>query len=230
MKFALVFLFPLLLSGSIKQPVEVTTTDRVAFAPGGTIRFSGSVGQLNVEGWDRPEVEISLTRYTERESVPAQREQVTKELNLIHVSTTGQGTKELVISTGMPSRSYFARLFDGRTKWNLDYRIRVPRDSKLVLEHDGGDLTVYDVAGDIEAHARHGSVMLLLPDGQYSIDANCALGDVYSDFEGSTKRHVRGQSYVHEAAAGARKIDVHVGSGSIKILQMVKNAARAVAS
>jgi hypothetical protein len=207
MKFHLVFLFPLLLVGSIKQPVEVTTTDRVAFAPGGTIRLSGSVGQLNIEGWDRPEVEISLTRYTESDG-PA-REQVTKELGLIHVSTRGRGTKELVISTEIPARNPFARFFDGRTKWNLDYRIRVPRDSKLVVQHDGGDLTVYDVAGDIDVHAPHGSVMLLLPDGQqYSIDAKCVLGDVYSDFDASTK------------PAGARQIDVRVRSGTIKILEM----------
>jgi len=208
MKFHLVFLFPLLLVGSIKQPVEMTTTDRVAFAPGGTIRLSGSVGQLNIEGWDRPEVEISLTRYTEIESLPARREEVTKELGLIHVSTTGQGSKELVISTGIPPRNPFARFFDGRTKWDLDYRIRVPRDSKLVIQHDGGDLTVYDVAGDIDVHAPHGSIMLMLPDGQYSIDAKCTLGDVYSDFDASTK------------PAGTRKIDVRVRSGTIKILEM----------
>ncbi len=222
MKFALVLMFPLLLTGSIKQQVEVTTSDRVAFAPGGTIRFSGSVGQLNVEGWDRPEVEISLTRYTESENVPARREQVTKELNLIKVTTTGQGTKELTISTGMPARNHFARLFDGRTKWNLDYRIRVPRDSKLVIEHDGGDLTVYDVAGDIEARDSHGSVMLLLRDAPYSINAKSVFGDVYSDFDGNMKRHVRGESFVHEAPAGAHKIDVRVGSGTIKIQQMGK--------
>jgi hypothetical protein len=223
MNVALVFMFPLLLASSIKQQVEVTTTDRVTFAPGGTIRFSGSVGQLNVEGWDRPEVEISLTRYTESDNVPAQREQITKELNLIKVTTTGQGTKELTISTAIPPRNHFARLFDGRTKWNLDYRIRVPRDSKLVVEHDGGDLTAYDVAGDIEAHASHGSVMLLLPNGQqYSIDAKCVLGDVYSDFEGNTKRHLRGQSYIHEGPADAHKIHIRVGSGTIKIQQMSK--------
>jgi hypothetical protein len=222
MKFPLAVLFPLLLSGSIQEKVDVTTTDRVAFAPGGTIRLSGSVGELNVEGWDRPEVEISLTRYTESESGAAHRDQVTKELNLIKVTTTGQGTKELAISTAIPPRNPLARLFDGRTKWNLDYRIRVPRDSKLIVQHDGGDLTVYDVAGDIEAHNSHGSVMLLLPDGQYSIDARCGMGDVYSDFDGGTKRHIRGQNYVHEAPAGARKIDVRVGSGTIKIQRMGK--------
>ena len=39
MKFAVTILVPLLLAGSIKQPVEVTTTDRVEFAPGGHDSF-----------------------------------------------------------------------------------------------------------------------------------------------------------------------------------------------
>ena len=125
----------------------------------GTIRFDGSVGELNVEGWDRPEVEITLTRYTETDNPT----RATGELNSIHVTAKRDGAGVLAISTSLPARNFFARTFDGRTKGNLNYRIRVPRDSRLVVEHDGGDLVVYDVAGDIDAHAPHGSILLLLP-------------------------------------------------------------------
>ncbi len=220
MKLALGLLFALVLMGNPKQPVQVVTTDKVEFASGGTIRLNGSVGQLNIEGWDRPEVEVTLTRYTYGEGVAARREELTKELNLIKATIQGQGTKELVITTQLPPRNAITRLFRGKTSWDVDYRIKVPRDSKLVARHDGGDLTVYDVAGDIEADDPHGSILLLVPDAQYSISARCTWGDIYSDFDGTTTRHVTGQSFVHAAPAGAHKLDVRVGRGGIKIQQM----------
>ena len=39
-----------------KQSFEVTSTERVNFSPGGTIRLVDSYGYLTVEGWDEPEV------------------------------------------------------------------------------------------------------------------------------------------------------------------------------
>ncbi len=216
MRLALGLLVPLLAMGLVKQPVQVVTTDKVDFASGGTIRLDGSVGELNVEAWDRPEVEITLTRYTYGGNAA----EITKELSLIKVTTKGQGTKELVISTEMPSRKVLARLFNGKTKWNVDYRIKVPRESKLVARHDGGDLTVYGVDGDIEAHDPHGTILLLLPEAQYSISAKSVFGDIYSDYDGTTKRHMTGQTYEHDAAAPAHKLDLRVGRGGIKIQQM----------
>ena len=44
------------------QQVQVATTDQLDFAAGGTIRFEGSVGELNIEGWDQPQVRIAVTR------------------------------------------------------------------------------------------------------------------------------------------------------------------------
>src|SRR5580700_1611159 len=46
-----------------RQQVQVVTTDRVDFAAGGTIRFEGSEGELNIEGWDEPQVQIVCTRF-----------------------------------------------------------------------------------------------------------------------------------------------------------------------
>jgi hypothetical protein len=37
--------------------VEVATTERFDFAPGGTIRVTHSYGDLHVDGWARQEVE-----------------------------------------------------------------------------------------------------------------------------------------------------------------------------
>ena len=52
---------PLFGANELKQ-VKITGTERVDFAPGGTIRIRGSYGSVSVEGWDQPEVEIIVTK------------------------------------------------------------------------------------------------------------------------------------------------------------------------
>src|SRR5262245_19426888 len=63
---------PLVGDEGTKQPVEITSTERVSFASGGLIRFNDSYGDLTVEGWDRPEVEITVTKSTDRYFAPDQ--------------------------------------------------------------------------------------------------------------------------------------------------------------
>ena len=58
----LVFGFQLFAQDATKQPGQVTTTDRVNFAPGGLIRLTTSSSNLFVEAWDRPEVEITTIK------------------------------------------------------------------------------------------------------------------------------------------------------------------------
>jgi hypothetical protein len=48
-----------------KKSFEQTSTERVKFAPGGTIRLDNSYGYLTVEGWDEPEVEVTVTKSTD---------------------------------------------------------------------------------------------------------------------------------------------------------------------
>ena len=47
-----------------KQSFEATSTERMNFLPGGTISLNSSYGYLTVEGWDEPEVEITVTKST----------------------------------------------------------------------------------------------------------------------------------------------------------------------
>jgi hypothetical protein len=89
-----------------------------------------------------------------------------------------------VIHTAFPPRGFWARVAHYRPDIQMDYRIRVPRDSRLVLRHASGDVLVDDVAGDIDASVRTGDIVMHLPAaGQYSFDARCRFGDV--DFAGN---------------------------------------------
>jgi hypothetical protein len=203
------------------QPVLLTNTEHVEFAAGGTIRVSGSMGQLDVEGWDKPEVEITVAKSTYRSGTPKERDEATRELNLVRVVTERKSAGELVISTSYPSRK-FTRLFRGKTDVNLEYHIKVPRDSHLVIRHDCGDVRLYDLTGSIDATSRAGDMVVLLPaSGQYSIDAKCKVGGVSSDFDGRHRtEYLLGERFGEPTPAPAGRVYLRVGLGGIQILKM----------
>jgi hypothetical protein len=205
-----------------KPDMPVVTAERVPFAPGGTIQVSGSVGELNIEGWDRAEVEITVMRSTYRADTPQQRDLAQRQLSAIKVTAERKSPTELAIHTAFPPRGFWAEVAHRRPDVQIEYRIRVPRDSKLVLRHSSGDILVYDVAGDIDASVRIGDIVMQLPAaGQYAFDARCRFGNVYSDFAGNYHiAYPASERFAQPGPAPAKRVYLRVGIGSIKIQKM----------
>jgi hypothetical protein len=194
------------LSGA-EQRVEVTKTERVSFAPGGTIRINGSYGTLNIEGWDRPEVEITVVKSTQNYYGPKQREKAAPLLERARISTERVSDTELTIST----RQY--------RKISVDYEIRVPRDSRLDIHHGAGQLLVANVTGDIQATGHRGDILLMLPDtAAYSIDAKTKVGVVTSDFAGDLHKrwYLLGERFAGPAALHRVYLRMSLGGITIK--------------
>jgi hypothetical protein len=214
-----------------KQSFEVTSTEHVNFLPGGTIHVENSYGYLTVEGWDEPEVEIVVTKSTNRFLEPERKEHASKAFEQIHVAAERRSDKELAITTTLPDRHGFPYsilpsrqiVFTMPKKTTLgvtvDCTVHVPRDSRLTVRQDHGYVWVSDVAGDIDVNSHTGDMIVLLPDpGPYSIDARTRLGSVSSDFAGrGRKQFLVGTQFVHAGQAPARKIHLRMGRGSITI-------------
>jgi len=210
---------PLLAEEPAKRPAQSSHTEQLNFGPGGTIHLDGSYGDLKVEGWDRSEVEITVTKLT-RYHDPQQREPAQQRLERIRVAAERRSDSELVINTMRSRRRLFAPLFatvtDGVT---VDYEIRAPRDSKLVIHHATGSVLVNNMAGDIEATGQRGDIVLMLAaSGKYSIDAKTKVGTVSSDFEGSARlrRYWLGERYATNSPSSHR-IHLRIGVGGITI-------------
>lgn len=172
-------------AGPPERPLQVVTTDRLDFA-GGTIRVDNAYGQLNVEGWDEPRVEITVTRTAFRNSTPKEQEQGKAYLNRIQVTAKKTGNGDVEISTRFPGRNRLVRTIWGLGDFNLDYRIKAPRNARLVIHHGLGDVVVRDVTGDIDATIRTGDIMVQLPEPEkYAIDARCRFGDIFTDYDGT---------------------------------------------
>jgi hypothetical protein len=201
--------FVLPLFGADSKPARVATTERVDFPPGGTIRINGSYGHLVVEGWDRPEVEITVTKSGARS-------------NSVRVVTNRASDTELTISTTLPSRHGDWFPFMPPTKTGgvtTEYEIHLPRDTHLAIHNSVGYVFVNGVAGDIDASASRGDILLMLPDsGTYSIDAKTKLGAVSSDFDGSVlSRYLIGQKFARTFPSPSQHLYLRMGFGGITI-------------
>lgn len=196
----LVFGLQLFAQDGIKRPGQVTTTDRIAFAPGGTIRLTTKSSNLFVEAWDRPEVEITTIKSGKN----------AKCLDDVRVITDRRSDTELAISTPVKCGA------------KIEQHVNAPRDSHLVIQHGAGYLMVSRISGDIEATSRSGDIVLMLPDpGPYSIDAKSKFGSVTSDFAGTSHRKkLLGEQFASANSTPSRRIFLRIGFGGITIKEV----------
>jgi hypothetical protein len=196
-----------------ERRVQVTNTERISFAPGGIIRVNGSYGSLNVEGWDRPEVEIAVVKSTQKYYESKQREKAATSLERVRVTAERHSDTELAISTSQGSGVL------------VDYEIHVPRDSRLVIHHGTGHVLVSNVTGDIEATGHRGDILLMLPGtGAYAIDAKTKFGVVTSDFAGDLhrRRYLIGERFSSPPAS--HRLYLRMGFGGITIKSVPQEA------
>jgi hypothetical protein len=191
----------------LKPRAQAAKTDLVEFAPGGTLRIDRSYGDLNVEGWDRSEVEIKVIKtapYDDKRGYPEQSARLEK----VQVVAKRVSETELSISTTRASRHDVI----------VQYEIHVPRDTRLVIHHGTGSVSVSDVSGDIEASVGRGDIVLWVPPDSYSVDAKTRLGIVTSELEGaSTSRYLFGRSFTQVSPARPHRLYLRMGFGGITI-------------
>lgn len=216
-----------------KQSFEVTTTERFHFVPGGTVRVDNSYGYLSVEGWDETEVEVTVTKSTDRLEAPGWKEKAGQLFDQVRVVSERRSDKEIAISTTVPHRNspLTSVLPSGRIiittpvppnhkrGVTVEYKIRTPRNSHLVVHHDNGYVWVSDVMGDIEVNSHTGDMIVMLPDpGPYEIDARTRLGRIAFDMPcESSNPLLAGGRLSCPAATPAARVRLRMGRGSIAI-------------
>jgi hypothetical protein len=200
----------LLADGQSRQKVQVTNTQHLDLPPGGTVTFKNSTGELTIEGWDQPGVEITTSKSTKTFYTSAEHEKGSRALEKVQVAAERHGD-EVVITTTAP---YLNGV-------DLDYRVKVPRAAHLAVKHGAGEVHFDDVTGDIRATVSHGLITLHAPAGdQYAIDAKSGIGSVTSDFPGSTRRQwLVGHQFV-ETPQAPHKLYLRNGFGDIILLKI----------
>jgi hypothetical protein len=206
--------------GDEMKQFQVTSTETVNFAPGGLIRITGSYGDVSVEGWEQPKVEVTVIK-----ALPYGFNNEDKQrLERVKVATDRRSDSELSISTNAPSANRFVHPFGGKGGGvALEYSIRVPQSSRLAIQHGVGMVSVSNVVGDIDASGGRGDLLVALPGpGPYAIDAKNKFGVVSSDFAGSPRLALYrlGERFAASDATAAPHIRLRMGFGGITIKRL----------
>jgi hypothetical protein len=206
-----------------RQKVQVSKTEKMDFPANGTLRLQNSTGDLTIEGWDQPGVEITTTKSSKEEYLAGDRDKATKDLDRVQISAKRNGD-ELVITTEYPHHRAFPYVepLSTVTNFDLEYVIKVPRNAKLIIKHDDGEVHVDDVTGNIQAAARQGLIALrLVTDMPPAIDAKSYTGTVNSDFAGkeTLQRLHFGHTFVGGAASARQILHLKIGYGDVVILK-----------
>lgn len=211
-----------------KEKARSSFTERIEFGMRGTIQIVDSYGELFVEGWDQPEVELVVTKSTQKEYPAKDLEKKKKELERVKVSMERLGeSKLLVLHTQLPSRTPL-RPMRGRSNLRIEYKLRVPRTSRLMIKHDAGIISIVNMEEEVEATNRFGQVTLTLPEEHlYAIDARVKVGDVNSEFGPETERQkLLGAKLAAGAPGDARRLYLRVGIGQIQVKKQAPPAGK----
>jgi hypothetical protein len=206
----------------LKPPTQVTTTEDFDFASRGMIRISNSFGDLYVEAWDEPRVELIVTKTLPYDYARGNPALAAQRLQDIKVAIDMHSPSELAISTAFPAKRGLPShpLAPSKTRGvGIEYQLKIPRTSRLVIQHRVGLISVRGVTGDIEAACGRGDIVLWLPEnGTYSIEAKNRLGKVSSDFAGdSHSKFLVGQKFNSSHTTAAQRLTLHMGFGGITL-------------
>ena len=208
-------------SGEDKARVRVRNTQRIDFQPGGSVVVKNSIGELRLEGWDQPAVEITTIKSTKDDYGPEEHDQAVRKLDKVHVSAERHGG-EILITTDYPLRlgPPPPLPWSHATSFDLEYDIKLPRGTRLTVEHKVGEVHVYNVLGGIRVTASQGEITVHLPEkGAYAIDAKSDFGSVISDFpgRGRSRPWVFGQKISPLASNASENLHLRIGYGDILV-------------
>lgn len=202
------------------QYARTVKAEHMDFPAGGLLRLNHSIGDLTVEGWDQPGIEITTTKTTKEEFEPRNRQKGVQELDQVRLAPHRNGNV-LTLTETYPRYAHFL-FVPGNTRFYLETHISVPRNARLEIR-GSGDLYIHGVTGTIDADLSHGTMVLRMPEnGHYDIDAGSKFGSVTSDFPGKENRRpwLVGHEFSGAANGAAQKLRLRAGYGDVIILKI----------
>jgi len=182
----------------------------------GTLTIDTRMGDIQVEGWDEPRLEISAEKVVE-----AGNEKKAQPLyDQVQVALEGKD-KQVLLRTLYPPRRFW-RPFRGESKRSVNFRIHMPFDANLVLKCVDGDVRVSGLLGKQQIRVNYGDVEIDVPSlyRLRSLNARAFLGYVQSDLHGEDSAGF-GQRITFWNSDGNQDIKVRVRLGGVFVYSSV---------
>ncbi len=176
----------------------------------GKLIIQARMGDIHIEGWDEPRLEIEAEKV-----VRAASEEKAKPLyDRIRIDVRG-ADHQVVLRTLYPPRRLW-RPFRGESKLSVNFRIKMPYDANLALQCVDGDVRVQGIVGHEHLSVNYGDVEIDVPSVYRlrSLDAHTWLGYVQSDLHGEDGAGLS-QKIIFWNSHGDQDINVHVRMGGV---------------
>jgi hypothetical protein len=178
----------------------------------GTLTIATRMGNVQVDGWDEPRLEIDAEKVVE-----AGNEKKAEPLyDQVQVVLTGQD-KQVLLRTLYPARRLW-RPFRDESKLSVNFRIHMPFDANVTLKCVDGDVRVSGLIGKQEISVNYGDVEINVPSiyRLRSLDARSILGYVQSDLHGENSAGW-GRKIMFWNSQGDQDIKVRVRMGGVYV-------------
>ena len=156
-------------------PLLTRTTTRhesLRFGYGGTVTIVGApAGSLTIEGWQRSEVEV--TAEIELQAPTAQDLDRLAPLNNVAIDEDANHIR--IITTGTHDKKFLKRAAKDLPKsliglpWKIDYHIKVPAMTDLIIDSGNGPIKLSGVEGSIRLNALQSDADLSLTGTDVSV-------------------------------------------------------------
>ena len=176
----------------------------------GLLTIDTRVGDIHIEGWDEPQLEIEAEKVVHASSNEAAKPLYER----LTVVLEGKD-KQVQLRTLYPPRKLW-RPFRGEARLSVNYHIKMPFDANLALKCVDGDVWIRGMVGKQVILVNYGDVEINIPslDLLRSLRAHAWLGYVQSDLQGEDRAGFDpGISYWNPA--GEQDIYVKVRMGGV---------------
>jgi hypothetical protein len=178
----------------------------------GMLTIDTRIGNVQVEGWDEPRLEIEAEKVVE-----ARDEKRAEPLyDRLQVVLSGKD-KQVLLRTLYPPRRLW-RPFRGESKLSVDFRIHMPFDANVTLKCVDGDVRISGLIGTQQVSVNYGDVEIDVPSiyRLRLLDARTILGYVQSDLHGEDSAGW-GRKIVFWNLGGEQDIKVRVRMGGVYV-------------
>lgn len=161
--------------------------------------------------------DVRLTaRNTNRVHILAQlRAESQKNLEQMSVKTSAHG-QSLQIDTVCPQSGYW--LFH-IARCSVDYTITYPRNARIAIHNDNGDVIVDGATADIQIQNSHGDVLTTLAHDWHgaSVSARTSMGDIRLNVPSAFTGHLKAKTWFGDVTDRARLGSGDVGGASVML-------------
>ncbi len=176
----------------------------------GLLSIDSRTGDIHIEGWDNPRLEIEVEKVVRAKSKEAAKPLYAE----IQVVLQGQD-KNVQLRSLYPPRKVW-RPFRGEARLSVNYRIKMPFDANLAVKCVDGDVWIRGLVGKQQILVNYGDVEIDIPslDRLRSLRAHAWLGYVQSDLHGEDRGGF-GPGIYFWNPSGEQDINVKVRMGGV---------------